>query len=655
MCGIAGAWSLRRGIEPSVLASMGHALYHRGPDDQGIWSDQFHGIHLVHRRLAIVDLSSAGHQPMLSTCGRYVIVLNGEIYNHLELRERLESKSAIAGWKGHSDTETLLAVISSWGLKEALGAAVGMFAFALWDIQGKKLILARDRLGEKPLYYGWQGDIFCFSSELKALKSLPGFSDEIDREAVSLFMQRGYVPAPHSIYRKLRKLPPGTWLEINSADIQTHSQLNPEPYWSAAEAARYGAEHSLSFASDALAVDALEFHLRQSVRQQMQADVPLGAFLSGGVDSSAVVAMMQLEKRSSGGSPVRTFSIGFADREYNEAAHAQAVAQYLGTEHTELYVSPQDALDVIPHLPSLYDEPFADSSQIPTFLLAKMARQQVTVALSGDAGDELFGGYNRHFLAAGMWRRLSRIPVPLRRLAARLINAISVRGWNQIYRAIAPILPSRYLMRLPGEKIHKAGRLLEAADGNELYNGLITHWGENSVVLSADERGARVTDLTGKDLPSLAEQMMLLDMLSFLPDDILVKVDRAAMGVSLEARIPFLDHRLVEFAWRVPLHYKIRNGQGKWILRQLLYRHIPKELIERPKMGFGVPIDSWLRGPLRDWAEMLLDESRLRSEGYFNPAPIRQKWVEHLSGRRNWQHYLWDVLMFQAWLEAESS
>jgi len=654
MCGIVGIWGQVSGTDEALGRAV-HRLAHRGPDDAGLWSDINGGVALGHSRLSILDLSPAGHQPMLSACGRYVIVFNGEIYNHLNLRAVLENAARLPSslpargngdlaWRGHSDTETLLACVAAWGIERTLKATVGMFAFALWDRQERKLVLARDRLGEKPLYYGYLAGTFAFASELKALRELPGFVAEIDKGAVALLMRYNYIPAPHCIYHGLAKLLPGTWLEMTADFTRQRRMPQPRVYWSVVEAALDGTSNPSAFESDAQATAALETELSRAVAGQMLADVPLGAFLSGGVDSSTVVALMQAQSSR----PVKTFSIGFDEADYNEAIHAAAVARHLGTEHTELYVSPQDALAVIPKLPTIYDEPFSDSSQIPTYLIAQLARGQVTVALSGDGGDELFGGYTRYFLAARLWKKIGRMPQTFRRFVVRAILGLPPQAWDKLYHLLAPLIPKARRWATPGYKLHKGAALLSSSDGLALYRGLVSHWDPAGVVLGTDEP---LTHLAHPPmaLPSLTDQMMLLDALSYLPDDILVKVDRAAMAVSLETRVPLIDHRVFEFAWRLPLHYKVRDGTGKWLLRQVLYNHVPPGLVDRPKMGFGVPIDSWLRGPLREWAEDLLDEERLRREGYFQPEPIRRKWSEHLSGRRNWQYHLWDVLMFQAW------
>lgn len=655
MCGFSGFLTTgqfcRDEIAPALLRKMADAIMHRGPDSAGYWHDPASGIALGHRRLAVLDLSPAGSQPMHSTCGRYVITFNGEIYNHLNLRRELERENAVPSWCGHSDTETLLAGFAAWGVRATLDRSIGMFALAVWDRSERQLILARDRLGEKPLYYGWQGQgadaCFLFGSDLTALKAHPSFSAGINRDALAIYMRHNAIAAPHSIYQGIYKLSPGHLLTLSL--MQREPKL--EQYWSLPKVAERGLAEPF-VGSDAEAVEALEVLLNDAVRQQMMADVPLGAFLSGGIDSSTVVALMQAQSKR----PVKTFTIGFSEEGYNEAIHAKAVAQHLGTDHTELYVTPQQALDVIPKLPALYSEPFSDSSQIPTFLVSQLTRQQVTVSLSGDAGDELFGGYNRYIQGLNRWKAVSSIPVALRKLAATIAMSLSPGRWNALLGPMQPAFPASLRTANIGEKIQKVAGVLAARSIDELYLGLVTHWEPSELVMDAQEP---LTHLRGNPLPLAGlddvQRMMALDAITYLPDDILVKVDRAAMGVSLETRVPFLDHRVVEFAWRLPQHMKLRDGIGKWALRQVLYRYVPKELVERPKMGFGVPIDSWLRGPLRDWAENLLEESRLRQQGYVNPAPIRQKWAEHLGGKRNWQYHLWDVLMFEAWLENEKS
>lgn len=646
MCGLAGffqAVGVDRDQACAQAGRMGAQLVHRGPDDGGVWCDAAAGIALVHRRLAILDLSAAGHQPMVSACERYVLVFNGEIYNHLALRKTLDRHAA---WRGHSDTETLLAAIAAWGVDEALKQCVGMFAFALWDRQARSLTLARDRLGEKPLYYGWQGDCFLFASELKALKAHPAFVGEIDRDALALFMRHNAVPAPYSIYAGIHKLPPGTWLTLAAGE----RSAQPQAYWSARAVAEAGLRSPFA-GSDGDARTALDDVLRQAVAGQMQADVPLGAFLSGGIDSSTVVALMQAQSVR----PVHTFTIGFHETAYNEAGYARAMAEHLGTAHTELYVTAAQAMAVIPRLPALYDEPFADSSQIPTFLVSELARSQVAVALSGDGGDELFGGYNRYFWAMTIWRRIGWAPLPLRAAIAGVLTTLPPAVWDRVFRGLACFLPVGRRYGNPGDKLHKLAEILAVRAPEEIYLALVSHWKRPAeVVLGSREPATVLADpAQWAALPDFESRMMYLDQMTYLPDDILTKVDRAAMGVSLETRVPLLDHRVVEFAWSLPLPLKIRQGQGKWLLRQVLYQYAPQSLVERPKMGFGIPIDSWLRGPLKTWADALLGEARLLREGYFDPLPIREKWAEHLSGRRNWAYYLWNVLMFQAWLEAQ--
>jgi asparagine synthase (glutamine-hydrolysing) len=661
VCGFAGFLGPNikaHGADPAELVRrMCDTLAHRGPDDAGVWVDDV--VALGHRRLAVLDLSAAGHQPMVSADERYVIVFNGEIYNHLELRGELRhgppqrdatrargaaDPPASPAWRGRSDTETLLAAVATWGVANALRRCVGMYAFALWDRQGRQLTLARDRLGEKPLYYGWQGDAFLFGSELKALRVHPRFSTEIDRNALALLLRHNYVPAPYTIYQGIHKLTPGACLTV-SADGQ---KAVPVPYWSAREVAEQGQRNRFRGSRDDARVE-LDLLLRQAVKGQMLADVPLGAFLSGGVDSSAVVALMQAQSSR----PTRTFTIGFWEQGYNEADFAKAVALQLKTDHTELYVTEANALAVVPQLPGIYDEPFADSSQIPTFLVSQLARRHVTVSLSGDGGDELFGGYNRYFWATAIWRRMRWLPSPMRAALAAALTRVPPQHWNGLVQPLMRLLPPSWRYANPGDKLHKLAEILAVRQPDEIYHALVSHWPRPaSIVVRGEEPDTALTNkLAWAHIDEFAHRMMYLDLVSYLPDDILVKVDRAAMNVSLETRVPFLDHRLVEFAWRLPLSMKIRNGRGKWLLRQLLRSYIPERLIERPKMGFGVPLDAWLRGPLRSWAEALLDEARLRREGYFQPEPIRRLFAEHLSGRRNWAYHLWDVLMFQAWHE----
>ncbi len=649
MCGITGFISLtmRADEGAQVLRKMSHTLEHRGPDGFGTWADESRGVYLGHQRLAIIDLSSAGHQPMTAPSGRFVIVFNGEIYNHLDLRKKLNKGT----WVGHSDTETLLACIDAWGIVKTLEQCVGMFAIALWDKHRGVLTLIRDRIGEKPLYYGWQKGTFLFGSELKALRTHPSFESNINRESIALQFRHCYIPAPLSIYQGIYKLPAGTYLEIEyGADDKTASK--PVAYWSFESIAHQG-QSCLFTGNDSTATDALESKLRAAVARQMVGDVPLGAFLSGGIDSSAVVALMQEQSSA----PVNTFSIGFEDAAYNEATHANLVARHLGTNHHELYVTSQAALDVIPKLSSIYDEPFSDSSQIPTFLVSAMARERVKVSLSGDGGDELFGGYNRYLWTSAIWQRLRRYPPWLKEAVGAGLQKISPRHWSALINKVEFLLPNRLRFRHPGDKLHRFAEIMRCASPQEIYIKLISHWdhANASVLRSAESESNLNTATSWPSQKHFVHQMMVLDSTTYLCDDILVKLDRAAMANGLETRTPFLDHQLVEFAWTLPLHMKIRNGTSKWLLREVLYRHVPKNLIDRPKMGFGIPLDIWLKGPLREWAENLLDPTRLKNEGFLNSAHIRDRWEEHIHNKKNWQYQIWNVLMFQSWLETNHS
>lgn len=642
MCGLTGGWSRQRFQElRDALPRMTDALVHRGPDDDGHWFDAEAGIALGHRRLSIVDLSPAGHQPMSSASGRWVVAFNGEIYNHLDLRAALEAAGLAPAWRGHSDTETLLAAIDAWGVEATLERSTGMFAIALWDRHARALWLARDRFGEKPLYFGWNRGALLFASELKALRAFPGFDAPVDRQALALYLRYSAVPAPFSIHQGIHKLTQGHWLRISQGELERGQLPASVAYWSAAECAHAG-KASPFLGSEADATDALERLLLDAVGRQTVADVPLGAFLSGGIDSSLVVAMMQAQSMR----PVRTFSIGFNEAVYNEAEHAASVAKYLGTDHIDLYVTPQDAMAVIPRLPAMYDEPFADSSQIPTWLVAQLARQHVTVALSGDGGDELFGGYSRYFLASSLWGWVSKVPVSIRRLAAYGITSIPVGAWDMAHH----MLPTKHKWGFLGDKLHKGAAILPSSGRADCFRGLTSDW-EPEVLLKGVSEPTCFGPFRGTEFDDFTEYMMLEDACHYLSDDILVKVDRAAMACSLETRVPLLDHRVFEFAWRLPMAYKVRGGAGKYLLRQVLYRHVPQALIDRPKMGFGVPVGGWLRGPLKEWAADLLDPVKLKN-GYFEPGPITRKWNEHQSGKRNWQQQLWGILMFQAWLDS---
>ncbi|HEF4752134.1 asparagine synthase (glutamine-hydrolyzing) [Burkholderia multivorans] len=652
MCGIDGflnSVAFDEETARGTLARMTASLAHRGPDAQGLWVDPAAGIALGHRRLAIVDLSVHGRQPMASACGRYVMVFNGEIYNHRELRAQLERVGRAPAWRGHSDTEVLLAAFAAWGVDATLRRATGMFALALWNREARVLTLARDRIGEKPLYYGRIGDALVFASELKALRAYPGFDGEIDRDALCLYLRHSAVPAPHTIYRGIRKLPPGTWIQFE------HAQDTPRirTYWALEHAIDAG--HHEPFAGTAAeAVDRLDTVLRQAVARQMEADVPLGAFLSGGVDSSAIVALMQAQSAA----PVDTFTIGFHEAGYDEAGYAKAVARHLGTRHTELYVTADHALDVVPKLPAIYDEPFSDASQIPTFLVAELTRRHVKVSLSGDGGDELFGGYTRYFLTPRLWRKLHRVPAAVRTRIAGALHALRPDHADQLAAVAQGAWGAGELRESPtriGDRLHKLGHVMTADSRIGLYRLLMSSVHHPERIALAGHEPPTPLD-TASAWPahlSFAEQAMAIDTLTYLPTDILTKVDRAAMAVSLETRMPFLDHHVVEFAWRLPASLRLPEGQSKALLRRLLDRYVPTELIDRPKQGFCAPIDHWLRGALRDWADALLQPSRLRDEGFFDAAAVERLWRQHQAGRMNWQHQLWTVLMFQAWLDAQ--
>ena len=657
MCGIAGIIG-EAARDAGLLSSMAGELIHRGPDDGGVWSDTEAGVGLANRRLAIIDLTPHGHQPMVSSNGRYVLTFNGEIYNHRELRAEVEASGHTpeGGWRGHCDTETFLEAISSWGLERAIERSVGMFAFALWDRQQRILRLVRDRFGEKPLYYGWIGRDLLFASELKAIRRHPRFNGEIDRRALGMFAARNYVPAPFSIYRAIFKLEPGCILTVEPG--ATPRQEPPEVgesangvtmsrYWSYKEVLEAGLRDPIHNESDAVAE--VERILSRAIASQSLADVPVGAFLSGGLDSSSVVALYQKYSTQK----VRTFTIGFNEKQFNEANFAREVAAYLGTEHHERVVTSNEARDVIPKLPQIYDEPFADSSQIPTFLVSGFAREHVKVALSGDAGDELFGGYNRYFVTARVWSAMKLLPAPLRSAVATPLGLLPAPFWERMGTAITRGRIPPYF----GVKARKALRTIaHARNLDGVFNGLLDEWAEmGSPVRAVDQKMTQNLDLSLDSKAPDALRMMYCDAVTYLPDDILCKVDRASMAVSLEVHCPFLDHRVAELAARIPVSMKIRGNTSKYILRKMLFREAPRELFERPKTGFGIPVGEWIKGPLRDWAESLLDSRRLRSEGWFDAALVERRWREHLAGQRDSTGALWSILMFQAWRESQDS
>ena len=648
MCGITGFYNNSILKSNHIITLMGQSMFRRGPDDSGSWYDPTSGIAFAHQRLSIIDLSKAGHQPMHSSSGQLVITYNGEIYNHLEIRKELKRINTNIRWQSNSDTETLIESLECWGTEVTLKKLDGMFAFAVWDKKNRRLTLARDRIGEKPLYYGWQGKnenkTFLFGSELKALKTHPNFIGEINRSSIALQLRYNYIPDPYSIYKNIHKLLPGHYLQLSENHLRKNLLSNPKPYWSLSKIVVDGKENQLK-TSDVEIKEDLEQHLQSSIKKQMISDVPLGAFLSGGTDSSTVVALMQSQSSRA----VNTFTIGFNENDYNEAINAKKIAQHLGTNHTELYVSSKTAMDVIPKLPNIYDEPFSDSSQIPTFIVSQLAKQHVKVALSGDGGDELFCGYNRYTISNKLWNILRFTPLALKKILASGIQSISTQNWNKISKFLPGL--DRYVNF--GDKIHKGANVLNSKTIFELYHKLCSHWHNSTEVVIKSEKFE--TSMNKFNIESkrfnIQEQMMALDLTTYLPNDILVKVDRAAMSSSLETRVPLLDHKLIEYVWKIPHSLKFRHGQGKWILKEILRQYVPKNLTETPKMGFAVPINDWLRGPLKDWAENLLNEKRLQEENYFNSKFIRNKWNEHLSGKRDWQYDLWDVLMFQAWID----
>ena len=648
MCGIAGLFRPGGGEESQLAAiakSMADALVHRGPDAAGYWTNAMVGISFGHRRLSILELSPAGAQPMRSECGRLCLTFNGEIYNHLHVRSELEAAAAAPKWRGHSDTETLLYAIRYWGIEATLQRVSGMFAFALWDEQAQVLTLARDRFGEKPLFYGWSGRDLVFGSELKALAVHPSWSPSLDRAALTSFMRYCYVPAPSTIWRGIQKLPAASCVTF-AADVCHGEMPTPEPYWSMRQTVLEGQQHRIQDAEEATAE--LRRLLSAAISRQCLSDVPLGAFLSGGIDSSTIVALMQAQASQ----PVRTFTIGFRESGYDEAEDARKVAAHLGTSHTELYVDPETARNVIPKLSDMYDEPFADSSQIPTHLVAVLAREHVTVALSGDAGDELFGGYNRHVWGRDLNARLGALPLPVRRLLGVALRAVSPEPAGTMARLAQPLLPSRLNVRRAGDQLAKLARIVGTSSLDDMYRQLCSIDDSPArTVLHGEEVGSWATGEMARvsgDIDPL-DRMTLADSLSYLTDDILQKVDRAAMAVSLETRVPFLDKDVVEFSARIPPHMKVRQGQGKWLVRQVLYGHVPAALVDRPKSGFGIPIDAWLRGPLKGWASDLLSPARLNAQRLFDSKLVTSRLAAHMNGQSNDGYWLWNVLMAQAW------
>ena len=634
MCGFTGYFNSTL-FEPSILQKMGDAIAHRGPDASGIWHAQSIGIGVCHRRLSIIDLSEAGSQPMLSKSGKYVMAFNGEIYNYKEIKKELDNLCEIK-WNGHSDTEVIIEAFDLWGIEKTLSKLAGMFAIFLFSIQERKLFLIRDRAGEKPIYFGWQKQTLLFGSELKSFHQNPFFEKEICKDALGDFFKFNYVPSNKCIFKGIKKLNPGTYYEL---DLETKKEKEKQ-YWSLFDSK----PKSVNANNPLDAVNQLDQLLKKVISDQLITDVPLGAFLSGGVDSSTIVALMQqLSDR-----PVKTFSIGFKDPNYDEAIFAKKVAEHIGTDHTELYLESNDALNVIPNIPDIYDEPFSDSSQIPTFLVSKLAKTQVTVSLSGDAGDELFGGYNRYLMTSKTWKNLSKYPKAIRKISGKIMLSQSTETWNQLFNMMKNVVPKRFEMTNFGDKIHKAARIIDSKDISSLYQGLISHWNPEEIISGHVNYFESQLFEYNTDYSEI-ENMMNWDFLTYLPDDILVKVDRAAMYNSLETRVPLLDHRIIEFAHQLPFEYKIRNGQGKWILREVLYKYVPKELIERPKRGFGIPLDSWLRGPLKEWTYTMLSKKNLEKHNLLNIDAINHKLQDHMSGKRNWQYLLWDVLMFQSW------
>ena len=661
MCGITGFIDKKTLDLEQVVSKMAACISYRGPDDQGVWVDKEVSLAFGHRRLSIIDLSAEGHQPMHSASGRYVIVFNGEIYNYKEFQKELVDDGYT--FRGSSDTEAMLAAFDKWGVEKAVQKFNGMFAFALWDKQDRRLFLVRDRIGIKPLYYGWSGSAFYFGSELKPFKVHPNFCAGINKNSLSLLFRHNYIPTPHSIYEGVYKLPPGCILTLSLEQLSVkpstfsefrddpESNIRPASYWSLKESILKAQENKF-VGTEQEAINELESIIKDSVNLRLISDVPLGAFLSGGIDSSTVVALMQ----SISTNPVKTFAIGFEEQQYNEAEYAKDVAKHLGTDHTELYLRPNDALDLIPSIPYFYDEPFSDASQLPTYLVSRLARKDVTVSLSGDGGDELFVGYERYAMGETVWKLFGKVPYPIRKLLAGTISSSPAWLNNLAFNVVKPAFPIRFQKINVGRKFDSAADVIRQKSFELMYRRLVSHWwNPNELVIgSAEPLTGFSLDVDWLSRLDTAQKMQYLDLVTYLPDDILTKVDRASMAVSLEARVPLLDHRVVEFSWRLPTSFKVKN-QRKWILREVLKRYVPEELFDRPKTGFGIPIGHWISTELREWAESLLNSTRIDNEGLLNSKLISEKWNEHLSGKQNWEYYLWDVLMFQAWLDNESN
>lgn len=644
MCGITGFFPGPNGYrnldQKKYLLKMSEALVHRGPNDSGAWFDEETGIGLAHQRLSIIDTSAAGHQPMDSSSGNFRVIFNGEVYNHIEIRKEIESIANV-NWKSTSDTETILEAFEVWGIENSIKKFVGMFAIAVWAYKERSLYLIRDRLGEKPFYYGWQNDVFLFGSELKSLYAHPSFENKLSRKNISLFMRYSYVPDPYSVFENIYKLPPASLIKLKLGSEHQMNMSLPDPisYWSLKDAFKNGKNNLITDPNEV--VEGLQEQLLNATKIQSRSDVPLGAFLSGGIDSSTVVALLQHQSSK----PIKTYTIGFENEEYDEAETAADIANALGTDHTEHYVSSEEVLDVIPKLTDLYDEPFADSSQIPTFIVSKLASSEVKVSLSGDAGDELFGGYNRYIKAPSIYNYLKPIPHHLRIFVGKSLDLLPLSTWQ--------IAGKLFSMNQAPDKIRKILSIMQSKDIDDVYARLTSHWVDEDIVLNSNSEYLIDNSWMNKNSSFAAEEkMMFQDITNYMLGDILVKLDRASMGVSLETRVPFLDHRVVEYSCRIPLDIKIRDGLGKWPLRKILETYLPKKLIQKPKMGFGIPINEMLRGPLKDWAESLLDENKLQRQGIFNTRLVRDKWKSHLTGKANYQHELWNLLMFQSWYDA---